>query len=293
MQTIVPKITRLTIDSREVARMMSKSHPHLLRDLEIFSNYLGESKIGFSDFWQESSYITSQNKTLKCYLITKKGCEFIAHKMTGRKGAIFTATYINRFHEMEQALKTGMLPQRHEIIKKTYRGKLVMSVVDMASLLNTAYYNIYGLLKNNNINYTVLKSRDMVEFKRENQGKIDPFITNMIIIDQMQAYRLAKCERCNQSVFEALKDYFGEFKREIPMVVDVDNKQLVEYIQEVRNYIVAMNVILDTLGQYQTEQDFNERENTLSHVVGNLFGKVHSFKRTTKKLIPAPAGLLL
>ena len=186
-----------------------------------------------------------------------------------------------------------MLPQKHEIIKKTYRGKLVMSVVDVASLLNTAYYNIYSLLKSNNINYTVLKSRDMVEFKRENQGKIDPFITNMIIIDQMQAYRLAKCERCNQSVFEALKDYFGEFKREIPMVVDVDNKQLVEYIQEVRNYIVAMNVILDTLGQYQTEQDFNERENTLSHVVGNLFGKVHSFKRTTKKLIPAPAGLLL
>ncbi len=113
-----------------------------------------------------------------------------------------------------------MLPRKHEIIKKTYRGKLVMSVVDVASLLNTAYYNIYSLLKSNNINYTVLKSRDMIEFKRENPGKIDPF---------------------------------GEFKREIPMVVDVDNKQLVEYIQEVRNYIVVMNVILDTLGQYQTE----------------------------------------
>ena len=100
----------------------------------------------------------------------------------------------------------------------------------------------------------------MIEFKRENPGKIDPF---------------------------------GEFKREIPMVVDVDNKQLVEYIQEVRNYIVAMNVILDTLGQYQTEQDFNERENTLEHVVGNVFAKIALFKRMNKKLIPAPAGLLL
>ena len=77
------------------------------------------------------------------------------------------------------------------------------------------------------------------------------------------------------------------------MVVDVDNKQLVEYIQEVRNYIVAMNVILDTLGQYQTEQDFNERENTLEHVVGNVFAKIALFKRMNKKLIPAPAGLLL
>lgn len=296
MKNLIPNTNLLTIDSREVARMMEKRHTDLLRDIKTFSSYLASSierRFALNEFWQKSSYTDSIGRTLKCYLITKKGCEFIAHKMTGRKGAIFTATYINRFHEMEQALKTGMLPQRHEIVKKTYRGKLVMSVVDMASLLNTAYYNIYGLLKNNNINYTVLKSRDMVEFKRENQGKIDPFITNMIIIDQMQAYRLAKCERCNQAVFEALKDYFGEFKKEIPMVVDVNNKQLVEYIQEVRNYIIAMNVILDTLGQYQTEQDFNERENTLSHVVGNLFGKVHSFKRTTKKLIPAPAGLLL
>lgn len=36
----------------------------------------------------------------------KKGCEFIAHKMTGQKGTEFTARYINRFHEMED----GKLP---------------------------------------------------------------------------------------------------------------------------------------------------------------------------------------
>ena len=40
------------------------------------------------------------------FLVTKKGCEFIAHKMTGQKGTEFTARYINRFHEMEE----GKLP---------------------------------------------------------------------------------------------------------------------------------------------------------------------------------------
>lgn len=293
MKNLIPNTNLLTIDSREVARMLNKLHRHLLREIDVYSRYLGETKIGLSSFWQESSYITSQNKTLKCYLITKKGCEFIAHKMTGRKGAIFTATYINRFHEMEQSLKTGMLPQRHEIIKKTYRGKLVMSVVDMASLLNTAYYNIYGLLKNNNINYTVLKSRDMVEFKRENQGKIDPFITNMIIIDQMQAYKLAKCERCNQAVFEALKDYFGEFKKEIPMVVDINDKAVTDHVKEARSYITAMSVILDTFGQYQTEKEFDEKIGTLAQVSGTFFAKTSVFRRTYKHLIPAPAGALV
>ena len=42
---------------------------------------------------------------MPCYNVTKKGCEFIAHKMTGVKGTAFTAQYINRFHDMEQALE--------------------------------------------------------------------------------------------------------------------------------------------------------------------------------------------
>ena len=95
----------LTLDSREVAQMLPKRHDHLVRDIAKYSEYLTDPKIGVSEFWQESSYKDITGRTLKCYLITKKGCEFIAHKMTGRKGAIFTATYINRFHEMEELLK--------------------------------------------------------------------------------------------------------------------------------------------------------------------------------------------
>lgn len=41
---------------------------------------------------------------MPCFLVTKKGCEFIAHKLTGQKGTEFTARYINRFHEMENEL---------------------------------------------------------------------------------------------------------------------------------------------------------------------------------------------
>ena len=42
---------------------------------------------------------------MPCYLVTKKGCEFIAHKLTGQKGTEFTAKYINRFHEMEDDIQ--------------------------------------------------------------------------------------------------------------------------------------------------------------------------------------------
>lgn len=98
---------KLTIDSRDVAEMVDKRHDHLLRDIDKYMCYLGSStnpNIGVSDFFRESNYKGPTGRKLKCYQITKKGCEFIANKLIGRKGAEFTATYINRFHEMENQI---------------------------------------------------------------------------------------------------------------------------------------------------------------------------------------------
>lgn len=100
-----------TLDSREVAEMVEKDHNKLLRDIRRYVAQLGEAKIGHSDFFRESTYKSEQNKEIPCYRITKKGCEFIAHKLTGTKGTIFTARYINRFHEMEDILKGQQEPQ--------------------------------------------------------------------------------------------------------------------------------------------------------------------------------------
>lgn len=92
------------LDSREVACMVEKDHGKLMRDIRTYIEQLAESKIGFCDFFKESVYIDSNNRPRPSYLITKKGCEFISHKLTGAKGTKFTARYINRFHEMEDCL---------------------------------------------------------------------------------------------------------------------------------------------------------------------------------------------
>ncbi len=93
------------IDSREVAEIIEKEHHKLLRDIRAYINQLRESKIGFSDFFIESLYsVDGQSRNYPCYLVTRKGCEFIAHKLTGQKGTKFTAAYIKRFHEMEDKL---------------------------------------------------------------------------------------------------------------------------------------------------------------------------------------------
>lgn len=93
------------IDSREVAQMVEKEHSKLLKDIRRYLEQLNEAKIGLVDFFEEGTYIDGKGEHRPCFLVTKKGCEFIAHKLTGKKGTEFTARYINRFHEMENEIQ--------------------------------------------------------------------------------------------------------------------------------------------------------------------------------------------
>lgn len=107
-----------TIDSREVAEMIEVRHDNLVKKIRNYQQILDSSKLRSQDFFVPSTYINSQNKEQPCYLLTKKGCEMVANKLTGEKGVIFTAKYVNRFAEMEQKIK----------LPKTDREILFLSV---------------------------------------------------------------------------------------------------------------------------------------------------------------------
>ena len=108
---------QLTLDSREVAEMGEITHSDLLKKLEGTTKSDGSVKqIGIipvlakgnfplGEYFIESSYIDKNNQSRKCYLFTKKGCEFMANKFTGEKGILFTAKYVERFNKMKQELK--------------------------------------------------------------------------------------------------------------------------------------------------------------------------------------------
>lgn len=97
-----------SISSREVAEMMETRHDNLMNKIEKHTAILEkvtDLKIKVSDLWQLSSYKDNTGRTLKEYQVTKKGCEFLAHKTTGEKGDLFTIRYMNKFEEMEQYIK--------------------------------------------------------------------------------------------------------------------------------------------------------------------------------------------
>ena len=101
---------RLT--SIEVAEMVEKPHKDLLRDIRRYSDQLAEGKIAPGDFFTESTYPDANNQDRPCFLVSKKGCEFIANKLTGVKGAVFTAKYITKFNDMESTVQNVLqVPQ--------------------------------------------------------------------------------------------------------------------------------------------------------------------------------------
>ena len=91
------------IESTQVSEMTGKKHDNLLRDIRGYLKDIEDSsKLRSQDFFIESTYKNSQNKTQPCYLLTKQGCEMVANKMTGEKGILFTAEYVQAFNKMEQ-----------------------------------------------------------------------------------------------------------------------------------------------------------------------------------------------
>ena len=89
-------------DSREVAEMIGKEHKNLIRDIRNYIEVLQGSKLSSENFFIESEYFNSRNQKQPCYLLTKQGCEMVANKMTGEKGILFTAEYVQAFNKMEE-----------------------------------------------------------------------------------------------------------------------------------------------------------------------------------------------
>ena len=106
--TLVKKDGQHWIDSRQVAEMVDKDHAHLCRDIR---GYIGDLEkptnpnMDWLDFFKESAYKDRKGETRPCYLISRKGCDFIGNKMTGEKGTLFTAAYVSTFHDMDDRLR--------------------------------------------------------------------------------------------------------------------------------------------------------------------------------------------
>ena len=129
------------IDSREVARMMEKTHKEILRYIEgddsviSIAECIEKQGALLSSYFIESSYYTDDNRKCKCYLVTKKGCELLGNKQKGEKGMLFSIAYVERFNEMEKELKSKSVHQHPDLARE---DELILTVVKGATPLDRA-----------------------------------------------------------------------------------------------------------------------------------------------------------
>ena len=222
------ELKKLVLDSREVAKMLGKEHRHLLRDIAKNVDYLTETKIGLSEFFQETQYKDSTGKKNKRYDITKKGCEFLAHKLTGKKGAIFTATYINKFHEMEQTLKEQKKLPFSEVKPTTWRGTPVMEVSELEKLTGIDRCLIHTNLRKDKI---TLRHRDFLEYKEENSNNYYASASSVSLLFKEVVIWICK----KYGMYEKYKDFLENYFKEVKEIGNKNIEYGLEYLRSEAN----------------------------------------------------------
>lgn len=101
----------VTIDSREVAKMIGREHKHLRESIKKFINRFNEN-ITVSDYYIDSTYINLQNKKQPCYIITLKG---VKHIIDNLQKYSKLEPLINWYNKFDGKTETIILQDRPEL----------------------------------------------------------------------------------------------------------------------------------------------------------------------------------
>lgn len=291
-------INRLTLDSREVAVMLEKEHNHLLRDISVYAKYLTETKIGLSDFFQESTYKDITGRTLKKYQITKKGCEFLAHKQTGRKGSSFTASYINRFHEMEaqlskKPLQQTLIEEPYKPTVKYWKGVPVLTKLDVAMILNVDASAIQNYIRRpwfmtENVDFYFLRGHDLFEYRREN--KIKSTIAALIVLTESGVKKIYEARNRKFTPAE-LFPVKSSCEPQRPMLVNAPmNTELQKKIKDLEGKLIALHEVLKLYNYCNTPEKSQCFATTIKDIGIKISCDALDIINTKLTLIPAPVG---
>ncbi|MEH7223895.1 Rha family transcriptional regulator [Bacillus sp. JJ1566] len=239
---IINQNGQLLVDSREVAEMTQVRHADLLEKIKSFVKYLTNGDFRSSDFFKETTYRDSKGEIRPCYLLTRKGCDMVANKMTGEKGVLFTATYVTRFEQMENELKAPKT--QLEILQGTI-NQLVEQDKRM-SQLEGQVNNISNIVSLNNVGWREKVSVILKKIAKYWTG-IDPY-RSVINLSYERFEKRAGCKldiRLNNRKERAIaqgmsKSYVQKINK---LDVISEEKRLVEiYLQVIKEMAIEFRV---------------------------------------------------
>ncbi len=172
------------VSSRHIAQVFNKEHKDVLRAIQ---NCSCSDEFGRRNF-KQSSYKNEQNKKQPEVLLTKDGFAFIVMGFTGKKAAQFKEAYINRFNEMEKALKDLNIarleyPELTEAIKSMHTEPKFFHYSNEADMFNQIilgmkakqFRRIHGLEKGESIR------PKLTPFQAEAMRKLQQFDVGLVV----------------------------------------------------------------------------------------------------------------
>lgn len=289
-------IKSLSLDSREVAVMLNKRHDHLLRDIDTYISYLGQNpKLGSDDFFKETSYKAGTGRRYKIYQITKKGCEFLAHKQTGRKGSSFTASYINRFHEMEaqlskKPLQQTLIEEAYKPTVKYWKGVPVLTKLDVAMILKVDASAIQNYIRRpwfmtENVDFYFLRGHDLFEYRREN--KIKSTIAALIVLTESGVRKIYEARNRKFTPAE-LFPVKSSCEPQRPMLVNAPmNIELQKKIKDLEGKLIALHEVLKLYNYCNTPEKSQCFATTIKDIGIKISCDALDVINTKLSLIPA------
>ena len=216
------------MDSRDVAKMIGKTHAHLMRDISRYINdILTDPKLDSLDFFIESSYEDAKGEVRKCYLLTKQGCEFVANKLTGKKGTIFTATYVGLFNEYQKehnealeghllkdelAIRKGELEYHRDYLIQMERQNAnneVKNLISIADRMENRHDR--NLILNEALNKSVMPVAQPLSLSATNvANQIGTSPYNVGKWGQMLGLKAPRGERCRYGYWQDDRYYYNE-----------------------------------------------------------------------------------
>lgn len=216
------------LDSRDVAKMIGKRHRDLMRDIRRYiSDMATSAKLRALDFFIESTYKDAKGETRECYLLTKQGCEFVANKLTGKKGTIFTATYVGLFNEYQKehnealeghllkdelAIRKGELEYHRDYLIQMERQNAnneVKNLISIADRMENRHDR--NLILNEALNKSVMPVAQPLSLSATNvANQIGTSPYNVGKWGQMLGLKAPRGERCRYGYWQDDRYYYNE-----------------------------------------------------------------------------------
>lgn len=193
----------LITTSRIIAQGLSKEHSKVMRTLE---NLILETPDVASLIIPTTYKVKGQKREYKEYLLTKDGFTLYMFNIQGYND--FKMAYIHEFNRMERLLNGEQLElEPYKLEKKTYKGKPVMTVRDLAYLTGDNKDNINWLVRSKSLG-TLLNARTLRDFRSENNNISVYNRLNILFEDDV--YKLIDSYCLNDDANMKINRYFSE-----------------------------------------------------------------------------------